>query len=135
LGVPWKIKIDSLHDKAIVDLKVMRDMEDVWVDGQGKISFIEAWGYDLQGAIYQAVTGGDIPFILAVATKEKPEPDIALIEIAQSILDTASEIIEVRIERFAKVKAGTEEPIRCEKCDWCKMTKKLTGVVRYEGIE
>ena len=35
-GVPWKTKIDSYHPgKAIVDLKIMRDFEPVWVDGQG----------------------------------------------------------------------------------------------------
>ena len=47
--------------------------------------FWKAWGYDIQGAIYQEVvrqnTGILLPFGLAVATKEKPEPDIALIEL------------------------------------------------------
>ena len=44
-GYPWKIKIDSyLEGEAIVDLKVMRDFEPIWVEGQGKIPFIEAWG-------------------------------------------------------------------------------------------
>ena len=45
----FKIKIDSYHEGAcIVDLKVMRDFEPVWKEGQGKLHFIEAWGYDIQ---------------------------------------------------------------------------------------
>jgi hypothetical protein len=54
-GVKFKIKPDVLHPNGIVDLKVMRDFAPVWVDGQGKLPFIEAWGYDIQGAIYQEI--------------------------------------------------------------------------------
>lgn len=131
-GYDWKIKIDSYHPgKAIVDLKIMKDFELVWVDGQGKIPFVEAWGYDLQAAIYQAIEGNGLPFIIAGATKEKPEPDIALMGIPQESLDISLEIIKAKIDRFAAIKAGTEEPMRCEKCDYCKRTKKLSGVVSY----
>ena len=53
--VPYKIKIDSYHpDKAIVDLKVVKDFEKLWNDAEKqKQSFIRYWGYDIQGAIYQ----------------------------------------------------------------------------------
>ena len=85
-GVPVKIKMDSYHpDRAIVDLKIMRDFQPVWVDGKGKLPFAEAWGYDIQGAIYRAVEGNSLPFILAAATKEKV-PDIALISIPTDVL-------------------------------------------------
>lgn len=131
-GYDWKIKIDSYHPgKAIVDMKIMRDFEPIWVDGQGKIPFVEAWGYDLQGAIYQAVEGNRLPFIIAGATKEKPEPDLALLGIPQESLDISLEIAGAKIDRFAEVKAGKVEPIRCEKCDHCKRTKKLTQIISY----
>jgi hypothetical protein len=124
--------MDSYHPgKAIVDMKIMRDFEPIWVDGQGKIPFVEAWGYDLQGAIYQGVEGNGLPFIIAGATKEKPEPDLALLGIPQESLDISLQIIGAKIDRFAAVKAGLEEPIRCEKCDHCKRTKKLTQIVSY----
>lgn len=130
-GYPWKIKIDSFFkDKLIVDLKVMKDFDDVWVDGEGKIPFIEAWGYDIQGAVYQAIEGNNLPFIIAGATKEKVT-DLNLIEIPQYKLDIAKNIVKARIDRFADVKAGIEKPIRCEKCDYCKATKVLTEVKQY----
>lgn len=134
LGHKWKIKIDSYHPKtAIVDLKVMRDFDSVWIDGQGKILFVEAWGYDIQAAIYQAVEGNDLPFIIAAATKEK-EPDIGLFEVKKDSIEAATEIIKAYIDRFAAVKSGAAEPIRCEKCDYCKHTKKLTRVMDYREL-
>ncbi len=134
-GYPWKIKIDSyLKDEAIVDLKVIRDFEPIWVEGQGKMPFIEAWGYDIQAAIYQAIEGNGLPFIIAGATKE-PVTDLALFEIPQYKIDIALKLIEARIDRFADVKAGIEEPVRCDKCDYCKMTKVLTEVRPYDDGE
>ena len=130
-GVPWKIKIDSYHPgKAIVDLKVMKDFEPIWVEGQGKIPFVEAWGYDIQGAIYQAIEGNNLPFFIAAITKEK-EPDIALLSIPQEQLDLAMEIVRAHINRFIEVKTGQAEPVRCERCDYCKRTKKLSQIVSY----
>ena len=44
-GVPFKIRMDSYHPgAAIVDQKIMRDFESVWLPGQGRLSFIDAWG-------------------------------------------------------------------------------------------
>ncbi len=130
-GIPWKIKMDSYHPgKAIVDLKVMKDFEPVWVDGQGKIPFVEAWGYDIQGAIYQAIEGNDLPFIVAAVTKEK-EPNIGLFSIPQEQLDMAMEIVKSNINRVIAVKSGQAEPVRCERCNYCKRTKKLAQIVSY----
>lgn len=132
-GYPWKIKMDSYHPgKMIVDLKVVKDFEDIWVDGEGKISWIEAWGYDIQGAVYQAIEENQLPFILAAVTKEKVS-DLDLIEIGQEHLDVALRIVEARIDRFADIKAGFEEPTRCEKCEYCKATKKLESISKYGG--
>ena len=134
-GVPWKIKIDSYHKgRAIIDLKVMRSFEPIWKEGQGKIPFVEAWGYDIQGAIYQAIEGNGLPFFIAGVTKEKPEPDLAIISIPQEDLNVAREIVKAHIERFDSVKKGLAEPVRCEKCDYCKRTKKLSQIVSYKEL-
>jgi hypothetical protein len=134
-GVPFKIRIDSYHEgKAIVDLKCMRDFEPVWKNGL-KLTFVEAWGYDIQGAIYQAIEGNNLPFFIAAATKEKPEPDIAIISIPQGRIDYCmTEIIKPNIQRFAAIKKGEQEPTRCEKCDYCKATKILDDIVPYDQI-
>jgi hypothetical protein len=134
-GVDWKIKIDSYHiGRAIVDLKIMKDFNRVWVDGQGKIPFVEAWGYDLQAAIYQAIEGNNLPFFIAGATKEKPEPDIRIISIPQEQIDIGKELIKANIDRFAQVKAGLVEPRRCEQCDWCRQTRVLREIVDYREL-
>lgn len=140
-GVPFKIKIDSLHPNMIVDQKIMKDFKRIWVDGVGKIPFVEAWGYDFQAAIYQEIerqNRGDfaeqLPFFIAAASKEKPEPDIAIISIPQQRIDFAMEIVKQNIERFQKIKEGLIEPKRCGKCDWCKLTKVLEEIIDYDQL-
>ena len=117
-GYPWKIKIDSYKPgKVITDLKVMKDFETVYVPGEGRLSWIDAWGYDIQGAVYQRieqiVSGRDdpLPFVLAAVTKEKT-PDIELIQLPQYKLDSALKIVEHNIDRFAEVKEGLTIPKR-----------------------
>lgn len=136
-GVPWKIKMDCYNEQRIVDLKCVRDFADVWDPGYGRRSWIEYWGYDIQGAVYQkieqTVTGRSepLPFYIAAVTKEKT-PDIKLIKFPQHILDTALKMVEAKIDRFDLIKSGEVEPIRCEQCDYCKDTKVLTGPEVYE---
>lgn len=134
MGIPFKIKIDSYHpgDK-IVDLKVMKDFEGIWKDGL-KLSFVEAWGYDIQGAIYQFVEDNNLPFFIAGATKQKPEPDLEIISIPQSRLDFCLDIVCSNVQRFADIKKGLIEPARCGHCDYCKSTKILTGPVDYFDV-
>ena len=137
-GYEWKIKIDAFHEgKCIVDLKCMKDFEPKFVDGKGKVSFVEAWGYDYQAAIYQAivkeVTGEQLPFIIAGVTKQDPS-DIGLFEIPQYMIDSALKVIENNIERFAMIKAGEVEPRRCGKCAYCRETKVINGIETIEQI-
>ena len=138
-GHEFKIRIDSYHEgKAIVDLKVMRDFEPVYVEELGRVSFVEAWGYDIQGAIYQAVveasTGKKLPFIIAGATKQKDGADLGLFQVPQYKLDVALKIVEHYVDHFADVKSGLIEPKRCEKCAYCRQTKKLKRIEILEDL-
>lgn len=131
-GYDWKIKVDAFHEgKAIVDLKCMKDFNETFVEGMGRVSFVEAWGYDYQAAIYQAivedVTGEKLPFIIAGVTKQDPS-DIGLFRIPQTMIDSCLHVIENQIDRFAAIKAGDVEPRRCEKCDYCRETKVVNAV-------
>ena len=155
-GVPFKIKIDSLLDSytcaviankfpdaapalgmldgAIVDQKVMRDMAQVWnEDFTGKVSFVEGWGYDLQGAIYQAIDGRMLPFILAVGTKED-SPDLAAINIPDADLEAKLHEVEDLAPRYQAIKEGRIAPVPCGKCPYCRARKKLTGIVSYKEV-
>ncbi len=131
-SVPVKIKIDSfLPSQAIVDLKCMKDFEPVYVPEKGKLPWFEAWGYDLQGAIYQEIvrqnTGEELPFILVAVTKEK-EPDFDVIQIDQEILDFELDKFSKDIVRLDAVKKGLIEPERCGQCDYCKKIKIISKI-------
>ena len=136
-GVDWKIKIDVYHEDRIVDFKTVRDFGDIFDKGYGWRSWVEFWGYDIQGAIYQKIeqiASGrpePLPFYLAAVTKERV-PDIAVVEIPNHILEAALGLVEAKIERFDLIKSGDVEPIRCEKCDYCKKTKILAKPEIYE---
>lgn len=138
-GVKFKIKIDSYFpNKAIVDQKIMKDLNPVWVEGMGWTNFVEAWGYDIQGAIYQEIvlqkTGKRLPFILNVATKEEV-PDKALIEIDQERLDECLEVVKANAPRFAAIKRGEIAPHQCGKCNYCRSKKKVSGVFSYHALD
>ena len=135
-GLPWKIKLDVYNGERIVDMKTVRDFGDMWDETIGsRRSWLEYWNYDIQGAIYQrvveAVTGKRLPFYIAAVTKEKV-PDVAVIEIPQHILDAAYNLVQAKIERFDLIKSGEVEPIRCERCEYCKSTKILMEPEVYE---
>ncbi len=139
--VPFKIKIDSYHkDKAIVDLKTVKDFS-LMYDEQlhRKVPFVEYWGYDIQGAIYQEIvrqnTGKQLPFFIAAVTKET-EPDIAILSVGQDRLDECLTLVRALAPRYQTLKNGGDAPHRCEKCDYCKVTKELafTGIIDYRDL-
>lgn len=155
-GVPFKIKIDSLLDGlscekivhrfpkaaaalglcdgAIVDQKAMKDMASVWSSEDGcRIPFVEAWGYDLQGAVYQAIEGHMLPFILAVGTKED-SPDLEALYISDADLAAKLAEVEDQAPRYQSIKEGRIQPVRCEHCDYCKATKRLTAILNYRDL-
>lgn len=138
-GVEVKIKIDSLHSDKIVDLKIMKDFEPVYVPEKGRLNWIEAWKYDLQGAVYQEVVrqniGKVLPFFIAAGTKEKSGPDKAIIEIPQSYLDVELDRFRKNVQFYDAIKKGLIEPDRCEHCAYCKATKVLTKPISLEELD
>jgi len=137
-GVPWKIKLDVHGGDRLVDLKVVKDFESIYQEGYGRRSWVEFWGYDIQGALYQRVEqissgrSEPLPFYLVAITKEKT-PDFAVMQLPQHILDTALKVVEAKIERFDLIKSGEVDPIRCGHCDYCKSTKILTAPEIYDN--
>lgn len=135
-GCEWKIKIDSLNEDSIVDLKIMKDMQRTWHNGAYG-SFVEAWGYDTQLAIYQKVhelnTGIHLPVYIACATKEEV-PNIEIIYIPDWRLEECLEEVEKNMPRILAVKSGEMEPHRCGTCDHCKNTKVLTGAIDFQLV-
>jgi len=153
VGVPFKCKLDCLlseHDcewiandfpgmapflayqsSAIVDMKIMKDFKAIWQPGIGRISFIEAWRYDMQLAIYQEIKGGRLPCFIAGATKE-PEPNIDVFYFQQADLDAVMREVEELAPRYAAIKAGRIEPVPCGQCNYCRTKKVLERPVDYK---
>ena len=130
-GAKWKIKMDSYFpDTLIVDLKCMKSLREAnFLKDFGYLDFIRYWGYDIQGAVYQKIveinTGKKLPFKIAAASKEE-YPDIEVIQVEQALMDEALAEVEKNVPHILSLKNGEYEPIRCERCDYCKHTKVLT---------
>ena len=133
-GFPFKIKMDVYHPERIVDLKTVANFNPVYRPGKGRMSFVEAWGYTLQGAIYQAIESEDKPFYIAAITKESV-PDIAVIHIEQSYLDAELMALKDKLPYFDAIKTGAIEPPRYEHCSYCKQTRKLTRPMTLDEFE
>lgn len=155
-GVPFRGKIDSLlnaeqvaqiaadypdmaetllmADGAIVDLKVMRDMDAVFVPGAGRLSFVQAWHYDLQLAIYQQLVGGHLPCFIVCITKEST-PDKVLIHIPQYMLTAALDAARDTILAAHDVKQGLREPLACGNCDYCRQHKTIIAAIDADELD
>lgn len=156
-GVPFKIKIDVLLnaeqsrqvveqfpetapimgmcDGAIVDQKLMANFDSVWSPGdQARIPFVEYWGYDTQGAIYQEIEGNMLPFIINAGTKED-EPNLCAFYISDADLAAKLAEVEDQAPHYQAIKEGREEPRRCEHCDYCRATKRLRRIIDYKEVD
>lgn len=140
-GVDWKIKVDSINHerKTFADIKTTAQLEkrywsekyDTWV------SFIEAWDYVLQMALYRRVLQECLgetytPYIVAV-TKENP-PNKAVIHFDDSRFDFEYDYVQEYIDRIISVKNEEVEPASCSKCDFCRMEKTLSGTIEVGDL-
>lgn len=118
----------------IVDLKYVKDFGLIWDEDAGElVTFIEYWGYDIQGAIYQALDKRYAPFVIVGATKEA-ETDIDAFYIPDEDLAFALSEVEALSPRYAAIKRGEIEPEGCGKCAYCRNTKRLSSIKHYKSI-
>jgi hypothetical protein len=138
--VEWKIKIDVHGGNRLVDLKTVRDFNDIYEDGFGRRPWVEYWGYDVQAAVYQRIEQAasgrtePLPFYIVAVTKEKI-PDVKVIHFNQHYLDSVLKIVEAKIDRFDLVKQGILGAERCGKCDYCKKTKLIKAPEEFGAME
>lgn len=142
-GTLWKLKLDSYNPDMgrISDIKTVKSIrEKYWDPEYGQyVSFAESYRYITQMSLYTELerryTGRDTwlePLIVAVS-KEDP-PDKMIINIDEGRIRAELEEIESHMPRILQVKRGEVEPNRCEKCRYCRETKRLTKVVHYMDI-
>src|SRR5690625_3822794 len=137
----WKMKVDSINHerKNFADIKTTRNIfEKHWsTKYEGWVSFIEKWDYVLQMAIYRKIieqNTGELytPYIVAVSKETLPNK--AVIHFDDSRFEFEYQYVEAYIDRILDVKNGKEKPIRCEKCEYCKSTKKLEGTIEVGDL-
>lgn len=133
-GVPFKAKFDVLAKDRIVDLKTVKDFKPLYREGEGRLNVVDYWRWTLQMALYQLIEGHNLPCYIAAITKEEPS-DLAVIEIPQSRMDAEIDFVSSRIEMFKGMKDGVLEPDRCEKCAYCRATRKLKGAVTLDYFD
>ena len=143
-GVPIKIKIDSTDGNRITDLKTCRSLNQTYyaADVGERINFIEAFGYDTQGAVYQEIyyqnTGKRLPFYICAVSKDKtegiPHPRIAVIQIPDVILNERLIEFERRVPMIQMLKKGEANPTRCGVCDYCADTEVLTRPISPDEL-
>lgn len=140
-GAQWKIKVDNINHerKMFSDLKTTQELgKRYWSDKHSRyVSFVEAYDYVLQMAIYREIiyqnTGEYYkPYIVAV-TKQDP-PDKAILHFDESRFDFEKEYVITHLPRTVQMKSGEIEPLRCEKCDYCRATKQLRNTFEIEYL-
>jgi len=145
-GAPWKVMLDVQNNerRRIVDLKTTKSItEKVWDEVERKkVSFVEAYSYPLQMAIYSEGERiamdrdeGDWPEFLIVAVSKEKQPDKAIIDMTDHdrlVKELAQ--VEANMPRIIRVKAGLGEPVRCGNCDYCRSTKMLSGAIHYSEL-
>lgn len=135
LGLPFKARFDVYRKgERIVDLKTVRDMQPMYLPEMGRVSPVVAWRWDVQMAIYSAVEGNDLPTYLAIVTKESP-PDLYLVEVSKAERDACLDFLREKLPLFDAMKNGIVEPTRCEGCEHCRATKRLTGPITLTELE
>ena len=132
-GAPFKIKMDSyIKDQAIVDLKVVKKIRDIFYKKSGRTTFIEERKYDLQLAVYQEIvrqnTGQVLDTVIAAIDKQEI-PDIDCILIPNDQLNFQLTRLKEILPRLIAVKSGKEQPLYCGKCDYCRSIKKLERLI------
>lgn len=145
-GLKFKCKLDSyVEGKCIADLKTVQSIrQKVWSDKLGKYTtFIEAYGYIRQLALYQEIvmqnTGTRLPCYILAVSKEAV-PDIEVIYIDDETLHSAlygdefNEGIAGLCDTIRLLKAGEIEPTKCGKCDVCRTDKKITRPIHYTEL-
>lgn len=142
-GCKWKAKVDIYNPEQgyIADLKTCESLSTrVWSDEYRMyLNFVEGYRYTTQMAIYCEIerlqTGRDKwlePLIIAV-TKEEP-PDKAIINFDTDRLKAELTEIELNMPDILAVKAGKQEPARCEKCQYCRETKQIKKFIHYSEL-
>ncbi|WP_319592877.1 PD-(D/E)XK nuclease-like domain-containing protein [Schleiferilactobacillus harbinensis] len=142
-GMPWMGKVDCFDPTKsfFLDLKTTEDLHKRhWIQAGDRGhwgSFVEAYSYPLQMAVYQELIRqnyGTRPAPILVAVTKQDPPDKAFVAIPQDDLDEAMQQLLDAQPRIEQVIAGETNPYRCEQCDYCRATKHLGQIISMNEL-
>lgn len=140
-GVPWKMMMDVYNPQMgrFSDLKTVQDIyKRIYVEDVGWCSFVEAYGYLTQMAVYSEIESqnraGDWLESYIVAVSKQDPPDKAVISIDYESRVEALNDVGEHIDRIVQVKYRGAEPNHCGKCDYCRRNKQLNVVIPYQEL-
>lgn len=136
-GLAWKAMLDVVDPGAnkICDLKTTRSIDELyWSEAHSaKVPFYEVHNYWLQLAVYRQAykaSFGSLPKLVLIAaiSKEDP-PDIAVVLFKDTRrFNYEIEAVKSNADKIAAWKDGSEPARRCERCGYCRETKKLSEI-------
>jgi hypothetical protein len=142
-GIPWKIMIDSYQPDIgiFADLKALKEIDGKFWSKESQCyeNFLEHYGYSVQMSVYAEVeklSNNRDQWLLphmVVVTKQDP-PDHEILYFDYDAIQQHLNIVGNHIERVKAVKSGEVEPIRCEKCDYCRLTKKIVRIKHFKEL-
>lgn len=142
-GIPWKVMIDSYQPEVgmFADLKALKEIDGKWWNKEAQCyeNFLDHYGYALQMAVYAEVErlATDrkewlIPHLVVVTKQDPPDHEILYFDF--EAIERGLSVVSSHIERVKLVKSGEQEPVRCEKCDYCRATKKVKRIKHYAEL-
>ncbi|MGK5512262.1 PD-(D/E)XK nuclease-like domain-containing protein [Brevibacillus formosus] len=142
-GIPWKIMIDSYQPEIgiFADLKALKELEGKWWNKETQCyeNFLDHYGYALQMSVYAEVerTFSDrkewlFPHMVVVTKQDPPDHEVLFFD--YEAIENGLWKVEKYIERVKQVKSGEQEPTRCEGCEYCRLTKKITRIKHYSEL-
>jgi hypothetical protein len=140
-GVPFKIQVDILNigKGYFADIKTTKNMyEKYWnAETRERETFIQKYDYPLQFSIYVEILRQNLNmdkhldcYILAVDKQEIPDHEIIYMDVDGFIKEKLEEI-KFKLPHIMAVRNGEIEPERCEKCDYCRQTKKIIKPIHW----
>lgn len=145
-GYPWKGKIDSLslENLYFCDLKTVDDFhKGHWQKKSRQYeNFIADRGYFMQMAVYVELIKQTFdvecqPFMFAVSKQDPPDKEAIKFTSDEALMrmEDSMRMIEENQEHIQSIIRGEEEPVRCNRCAYCRATKMIDLPVDACDIE
>lgn len=69
-----------------------------------------------------------------MAVTKESQPDKAVLHFDSGRFDFEKEYVQTMLPSIIEAKQGRKKPHRCDKCEYCRATKKLEGTFEIEYL-